>query len=207
MTLATTNAVTTFGDARSPIEFHLPCAAATHFYEGRLIAQLLSGGWAVPYSTSSASMCVGVSEHEQDNTIGTAANGTLRIKCTSERIILLANGTSSDAFADTDQIGSVVFGVDDHTAAKTSSTQTRQAIGFFYGLDPDTGLVKVLISPSRARMYAALITALTDSTGGSTSSHSGALADVTATPTQALVNDNFAKVAAKLNAILAAIAP
>ncbi len=42
---------------------------------------------------------------------------------------------------------------------------------------------------------------VTDSTGGSTASNSGALVDVTATPTQAKINDNFAKLAAKINSL------
>jgi hypothetical protein len=204
MTLATTNAIVTHGDAQPGIRGHLPCAAATHFYEGRLLSQLLSGGWAVPYSTASASRCVGVTTHEQDNSIGTAGNGTLRIEFESERIFLLVNGTNSDAFADTDQIGALVFGIDDHTVSKISNSQARQPVGFFYGLDPDTGLVRVLISPSTASLVAAVLTPLTDSTTGAVTN---TLHDVTATPTQTLVNNNIASLGAKINAILAVLDP
>lgn len=46
------------------------------------------------------------------------------------------------------------------------------------------------------------IASLTDSTGGTAD---GTLADVTATPDQTIINNNFADLAAKVNAILAAL--
>lgn len=56
---------------------------------------------------------------------------------------------------------------------------------------------KISISPAVGN-----VTSLTDSTTG-TASVTHTLVDVTATPTQALINDNFATVAASNNAIIA----
>ncbi len=67
----------------------------------------------------------------------------------------LSNGAGGEAFADTDEIGSVVYATDDHTVAKTSGTQTRMPVGFFYGLEAD-GKVRVFIDPAQAMIFAVL---------------------------------------------------
>jgi hypothetical protein len=136
-----------------PFTFTLPVGASTHIYEGTLICQLTSGGGAVPYSTSSSEHAVGVAMHESDNSSGSV--GDKRILVESNRMYAMPNGSAGDAFADTDKIGAPVYGTDDHTAAKTSSTNTRKPIGFFFGFEAD-GKVRVLINPLLARLYAAL---------------------------------------------------
>lgn len=139
--------------------FDLPVAAAKHIYEGTLISQLTSGGTAVPYSTASSEHCVGVAQHEQDNTAGAA--GDKRIRVETMRVYALANGAGGDAFADTDIVGAPVYATDDHTAAKTSGSNARKPVGFFMGFESD-GKVRVFVNPVMARLYAALA-ALTDS--------------------------------------------
>lgn len=141
--------------------FDLPVAAAKHLYEGTLISQLTSGGTAVPYSTASSEHCVGVAQHEQDNSIGTAGAGDKRIRVETKRLFAFTNGTSTDAFADTDFIGAPVYATDDHTVAKTSGSNARKPVGFFMGFEAD-GKVRVYVDPIMARLYA-ILAALTDS--------------------------------------------
>lgn len=137
--------------------FDLPVKASTHLYEGALVSQS-SGGYLVPYSTASSGVCVGVTQHEADNSSG--ADGAMRCLIESDRTYVLKNGAGGDAFADTDLIGSLVYGTDDNTAAKTSSTQTRQPVGFFMGFESDSK-VRVRINPAMARIVSQL-QALTD---------------------------------------------
>ena len=137
--------------------FHLGVAASTSCFKGTFISQL-STGYAVPYSTASSGVCVGVAQADALNASGSA--GDVRVKCESRRMFAVPNGTAGDAFADTDLIGSLVYATDDHTAAKTSSTQTRKAVGFFFGLEDD-GLVRVFVDPPLARLIDKLQT-LTD---------------------------------------------
>lgn len=136
-------------------QFDLPVKAATHIYEGSFAAQS-SGGYLVPYSTAGSGPCVGVTQHESDNTAG--ADGAKRCRVETRRMYAVPNGTSGDAFADTDKIGSLVYASDDHTAAKTSSTQARQPIGFFFGFEADATnpKVRVYIDPALAKVVATL---------------------------------------------------
>jgi hypothetical protein len=136
----------------------LPVAASTHIYKGTFISQLTSGGYAVPYSTASSEHVAGVATHEQDNSSG--SNGDKRIQVETKRAFAFTNGTSSDAFADTDLRGAIVYGTDDHTVAKTSNSGARKPVGFFQGLEAD-GKVRVFVDPPLARVYAVLM-ALTD---------------------------------------------
>lgn len=139
--------------------FDLPVAASTHLYDGTLACQLTATGGVVPFSTASSGWCCGVIQHEADNSAG--ALGDKRVRVEICRIFRFANGAGGDAFADTDFIGIPVYGTDDHTVAKTSSTGTRKPVGFFEGFEPD-GKVRVLIDPVLARLYSALAS-LTDS--------------------------------------------
>lgn len=136
----------------------LPVAASTHIYDGTLVSQLTATGGVVAYSVASSGWCVGVAQHEQDNSSG--LHGDKRVRVESGRIHRFANGLTTDAFADSDLIGIPVYGTDDHTVAKTSGTGARQPVGFFEGFEPD-GKVRVLIDPVLARLYAA-IAGLTD---------------------------------------------
>jgi hypothetical protein len=69
-------------------------------------------------------------------------------------------------------------------------------------------LVKMTINSTGIGLYATTPVAqasrvgqLTDSTGGSTSSNGGAVVDVGASPDQTKINDNLAKLAARVNAL------
>jgi hypothetical protein len=140
------------------LQFHLPVAASTRIFEGTLVSQLTASGFATKYSTASTSVCVGVAQHEANNSAG--ANGDKRIKVESRRMAAFVNGTAGDAFSEANLIGSLVYGIDDQTVSKTSSTQTRKPVGFFFGMEAD-GKVRVFIDPALARIVELLQT-LTD---------------------------------------------
>lgn len=148
------------GSGAGPFQFDLPVKATAKVFLGSLCTQLTASGMVVPYSTASAGVVVGVAQHAADNTASGASDGDVRVRVESKRMFALDNGTSGDAFADTDLIGSVVYGTDDHTVAKTSNSAARKPVGFFFGFETD-GKVRVFIDPAMASIVAALL-ALTD---------------------------------------------
>jgi hypothetical protein len=144
-----------------PFEFDLPLDAGSKVFAGSLVTQLTATGFLVPYSTASAGHVVGVAQHGADLTAAGTADGDARVRVTTKRMFAFANGTAGDAFADTDKIGSVVYGTDDHTVAKTSNTQARKPVGFFYGFESD-GKVRVYVDPAMA-FIASVLSSLADS--------------------------------------------
>ncbi len=142
-------------------QFDLPVDGGTKIVKGVLVSQLTATGQAVPYSTASSEHCVGVSQAQADNSGG--SDGDKRVLVESKRMFSFKNGGGGDALADTDQIGRVVFGTDDTTVAKTSSTQARKPVGFFMGMQAD-GRVRVYVDPPLARL-AFLLEQLTDAPG------------------------------------------
>lgn len=150
MANATANLITeTMGSG--PFIFDVPVKGSTHIYKGTLIAQH-SGGYFVPYSTSGGGSCVGVAQHEMNNT---GSDGAARVRVETKRAYALKNGTSGDAFSDTSKIGAPVYASDDNTVADNSSTATRKCVGWFLGFETD-GKVRVFIDPG----YAALVDAM-----------------------------------------------
>lgn len=162
MANATTNIITETVGGPGPFTFDLPVDGGAHVYKGTLVSQLTATGAVVPYSTSSSSVCIGVAQHEADNSSG--SDGNKRVLIESKRCYALKNGTSGDAFSEASIIGSVVYGSDDNTVADNSSSGTRKAVGFFMGMESD-GKVRVFVDPPAARLVDALqaLTALTDS--------------------------------------------
>lgn len=128
--------------------FDLPVDGGSIIYEGTIVSQLTATGMVVPYSTAASDVAVGVAQHSQDNAAG--ADGDKRVRVETKRAYVFTNGLTTDAFADTDLIGIPVYGTDDHTVAKTSSTGTRKAVGFFMGMETD-GKVRVFIDPAAVR--------------------------------------------------------
>lgn len=141
-----------------PYLFDLPVDGGSHIFDGTFVSQLTATGMLVPYSTASSSHCVGVSQHEADNSAG--ADGAKRCLVECGRVYAFANGTAGDALSEAVVIGSVVYATDDHTVAKTSNTGARKAVGFFMGMEDD-GRVRVLVDPRLAAVIDALKT-LTD---------------------------------------------
>lgn len=141
------------------LQFHLPVAAATRLFEGTLVSQLSASGYVTKYSTALTGPCIGVAQHEANNTSGGA--GDKRIKVESRRLFAFTNGTAGDAFSEATLIGTVVYGVDDQTVADNSNSGARTAVGFFCGMEAD-GKVRVFIDPMLATIVHAL-KSLTDS--------------------------------------------
>lgn len=135
------------GSAPGPLTFDLPVKASTHIYRGTLVAQV-SGNLA-PYSTSSSGVAVGVAQHEADNSSG--SNGDIRCVVECKRLYAFATADHDETTA----IGSVAYGTDDHTVSKSSSSESRQPVGFFYGMEAD-GKARIYIDPAAAKIVAAL---------------------------------------------------
>lgn len=136
--------------------FHLPVDGGSHIYKATLVSQLTATGALVPYSTASSGVCVGVAQHEADNSAGGASDGDVRCWVETKRAYAFANGTAGDAFSEATLIGSVVYGDDDHTVAKVS-TGGRKAVGFYMGLEED-GRVRVFVDPGMAKIVDVLQT-------------------------------------------------
>lgn len=148
--------IETVGGA-GPFTFDLPVDGGSHIYKGTLVSQLTATGQVVPYSTASSGPCIGVAQHESNNT---GADGATRILVETKRCYAFTNGTAGDAFSDTSLIGSLVYGTDDHTVADNSNSVARKAVGFFMGFESD-GKVRVFVDPCLANIVDMLQT-LTD---------------------------------------------
>jgi hypothetical protein len=155
--LTSDSILNTIGSGAGPFAFDLPVKAATAVFLGSLCTQLAASGMVVPYSTALTGVVVGVAQHGADNTAADAADGDKRVRVETRRMFAFANGAGDDAFADTDLIGSLVYGTDDNTAAKTSNSQARKAVGFFFGLETD-GTVRVFVDPALAKIVDVLQT-------------------------------------------------
>lgn len=138
-----------------PLTFDLPVDGGSHIFEGTLISQLTATGAITPYSTASTGVCIGVSQHEADNTAAGASDGDVRCLVETRRVYAFANGTAGDAFSEATLIGALVYATDDHTVAATSNSEARTPVGFFYGMESD-GLVRVFIDPALAAIVLAL---------------------------------------------------
>lgn len=134
-------------------QFSVPVDGGSTIYKGTLVAQLTSGGYAVPYSTSSSGVAIGVATHDADNASG--SDGDKRVVVESRAMYAFTNGAGGDAFSDVHKIGSVVYASDDHTVADNSSSQTYKPVGFFYGMESD-GKVRVFVDPAQATIVAAI---------------------------------------------------
>lgn len=153
MANAQTNLITETVGGPGPFTFHLPVDGGSHIYKGTLVSQLTATGAIVPYSTAATGHVVGVADMEADNTAG--ADGAKRCYVESHRAFAFTNGAGGDAFSEASLIGSVVYGTDDHTVAKTSSAGTRKPVGFFMGMEAD-GKVRVLVDPTLAFVVSVL---------------------------------------------------
>jgi hypothetical protein len=153
MANATANLITEAIGGGGILTFNLGVDGGTHIYKGVLVTQLTGTGYVVPYSTASAGVCVGVAQHEADNTSG--ADNALRVVIESRRCYAFTNGAGGDAFSEASLIGALVYATDDHTVADNSATQTLKPVGFFYGMESD-GKVRVFIDPHTAKIVETL---------------------------------------------------
>lgn len=158
MANATSNLITTSVGGPGPYTFDLPVDGGSHIYKGTLVCQLTASGAVVPYSTASSGVCIGVAQHEVDNSGG--SDGDLRVLVECKRMYALTNGAGGDAFSEASMIGAVVYASDDHTVADNSNSAAYKAVGFFMGMESD-GKVRVLVDPCLAKIVDCLKT-LTD---------------------------------------------
>lgn len=143
-----------------PFTFDLPVDGGSHIYKGSLVSQLTSTGAVVPYSTASSGPCIGVAQHESNNT---GSDGDTRILVETKRCYAFTNGAGGDAFSEASLIGALVYGTDDQTVADNSNSVARKAVGFFMGMESD-GKVRVYVDPCLANIVDMLQT-LTDTPG------------------------------------------
>lgn len=129
--------------------FDLPVDGGSHIYKGSLLSQLTATGAVVPYSTAASGVCIGVAQHEQDNSAG--SDGDLRIIVETKRTYALTNGAGGDAFSEASLIGAIAYASDDHTVADNSASGAYRAVGFFMGMEDD-GKVRVFIDPTTAAL-------------------------------------------------------
>jgi hypothetical protein len=131
----------------------LPVDGGTHIYLATCVAQLIATRMLVPGSTAASGPCIGVSTMEINNT---GADGDKRCWVETDRIFAMPNAAGGDAFTDAHEIGSLVWMLDDHTAADNDGGGTRQVMGIFYGFEAD-GKVRVFISPTIVQVLAGLL--------------------------------------------------
>jgi len=131
---------------KSGRDINLPVDGGTHIYEGTLVSQLNATSMLVPGSTAASGPAIGVSTHEQDNSLG--ADAALRCDVETDRNFIFANATGADAVSEATPYGSVVWMYDDHTIADNSAGETRQPAGYFAGLEPDDA-VRIFVSSRR----------------------------------------------------------
>ena len=108
----------------------LPVAASTVIYGGSLIF-VNSSGYATATSPDQTMTCVGYAESDVDNSTGSAGALTIIPRI---GVIKLANSGSGDAIS-ADDVGKLAYAADNQTAALTSASSTRAAIGPIIGMD------------------------------------------------------------------------
>jgi hypothetical protein len=108
----------------------LPVAAATIVYAGAMVAVNAAGN-AVPVTAAATLKGVGRAERRIDNSQGAAGDLSVEVMA---GIFRFDNSASADLLTQAD-IGSDVYGVDDHTVAKTSASSTRSVVGKVFDVD------------------------------------------------------------------------
>lgn len=135
------------------LNFDLPVDGGSTITKGYLVSQLTASGAVVNYSTASSGVCVGVAQHDVDNSAGN--DGDKRALVESKRAFAFANGAGGDAFSEASLIGSLVYGTNGYTVADNSNSNARKPVGFFMGMQDD-GKVRVFVDPCLARIVEVL---------------------------------------------------
>jgi len=121
--------------------FHVPCKTATNIYAGTMVAQQISDGLLVAATSAGAGPAIGKATHTV-----LAATAGQRCLVEADRIYLLTNGLTTDAFSEASIVGSPAYAGDDHTAFDNDNAATLQHCGTYLGMDP-SGKVMVRIEP------------------------------------------------------------
>ena len=162
----------------------LPVIASDVIYEGSAVGDNGSG-YARPLVAGDPFR--GFAESKADNALGSAGDVTIRVLARGK--VRLAIGS----LAITD-VGKPVYASDDNTFVLTQSTNSHIGRVHRY-VAAGVGIV----SFEAARGSVGLIPELTDSSGGTAD---GTIAAVSGSGADADINNNFADLAAKLNAVL-----
>lgn len=162
----------------------LPVKASTKVYEGAAVGIDAASGYARGLNAGDAFK--GFAERTADNSAG--SNGDVRVRVLTKGIAKLA--ITNAAITDVDK---PVYASDDGTFTLTASTNSY--VGKIVRWQA-TGVVLVAFDASQR----GIIAPLTDSTTGTAD---GTLSDVGAAFNQATLNNNFAELAAKVNALAA----
>lgn len=120
------------GDTREPA-----IKGGAIIYAGALVA-LNATGLAVPFSTAAGLVVLGAAQGHYDNSTG--PDGNLRVRVDAG-IHCFDNSAGADEIKLID-IGKDCYGVDDHTVAKTSATDTRSVAGKIFDVDASGVWVK-----------------------------------------------------------------
>lgn len=117
-------------DVLNPLRLAIGLAAATHVYQGALVA-LNQAGNLVPASADPTLYVVGVAEEEKDNSSGAAdALSTVPRRGTFP----FTNSGTTDALSTAD-VGRPCYVVDDTTVARTNPIGARPVAGIVAGID------------------------------------------------------------------------
>jgi hypothetical protein len=143
--------------------FHVPVKTGTTIYEGTMVAQQIADGLLVAATAAGTWPALGKATHKIES-----ATAGQRMVVETDRIYILANGTSTDAFSEASQLGSPAYAFDDHTVYDNSNGGTLLQCGTFEGMEPD-GRVRVKMSTS----FAAAANAAGGLAGGGSSIQSG----------------------------------
>jgi len=106
-------------------------AAATKIFAGTIVA-LDANGNAVPATTATGLVIVGVAQALADNTAGIA--GAIKVKC-APGVFKFAN-LGADA-VDANDLGKTCFVTDDQTVSETDAVGTKSAAGKVFQVDTD----------------------------------------------------------------------
>lgn len=159
----------------------LPMIASDIIYEGAAVGDNASG-YARPLVAGDPFR--GFAESKVDNSAGVAAAKNVRVKKRGAIVLAVASLAITD-------VGKDVYASDDNTFTLTQGSNTR--VGYVERwISTGNGLVAFNAAVGAEA-------ALTDSTGGTADA---TLADVTATFSQTILNNNFADLAAKVNYLL-----
>lgn len=123
---------------------HVPMKTGATIYEGTLVAQQIADGLLVAATSAGTWPAIGKAVMK----VASASAGQ-RMLIETDRIYVLANGTSTDAFSEASQLGSIVYAFDDHTGYDNDAAGTLQPCGTFEGMEPD-GRIRVKVSTAMA---------------------------------------------------------
>lgn len=179
------------GSVRQP----LPVNAEAKIFVGALVS-IDATGMAIAATTAAGTRVAGFARTGLDNTGG--ADGVLG--AAPARFVVVERGVPYSIECQGSPLaGLPVYVVDDDTVTTVAGNVLA---GYLVEPDPESS-TRWFMVPAGAGIGGgggAAVADITDSTGGTAD---GTLADVTASFNQAILNNNFADLAAKLNALLA----